>query len=329
MVVTAMRKQPSSLAATEKKIRVGVSSCLLGQRVRYDGNHKQDDFIVDTLGRFFEWVPLCPEMAIGLGVPRPPIRLVGSPSAPRAVGVKDPSMDVTGKLAAYGKQQARKLNDISGYIFKSKSPSCGMERVKIYGPANAPRSNSRGIYANAFLTAQPCLPAEEEGRLGNPRLRENFIERVLAYYRWQILVAEGLTAAHLVEFHTRHKLTLMAHSVEAYRALGQLVAQASRSNLKNVSEKYLPQFMQALHHLATPARHTNVLMHIMGYLKKHLDAPSKAELLGLIHAYRRGEIPLAAPRTLLIHYFRLFPDPYIARQIYLYAEPQEMLLRGL
>lgn len=329
MAATAMRQPSSRLATAEKKIRIGVSSCLLGQPVRYDGNHKQDDFIVDKLGRFFEWVPLCPEVAIGLGVPRPPIRLVGSSTAPRAVGVKDAGLDVTDKLAAYGKQQARKLNDISGYIFKSKSPSCGMERVKIYAPGQALRNNGRGIYAHAFLAAQPYLPAEEEGRLGNPRLRENFIERVLAYHRWQILVTEELTAARLVEFHTRHKLVLMAHSLEAYRGLGRLVAQASRANLKNVSEKYLPQFMQALQHLATPARHTNVLMHAMGYLKKYLDSPSKAELLGLIHAYRRGETPLAAPRTLLTHYFRLFPDPYIARQIYLYPEPQEMLLRGL
>ncbi|MBI3547171.1 MAG: DUF1722 domain-containing protein [Gammaproteobacteria bacterium] len=312
-----------------KKIRLGISSCLLGQRVRYDGNHKQNDFVVGTLGRFFEWVPVCPEVAIGLGVPRPPIRLVTSQGATRALGVKDASLDVTQKLATYGKQQARKLDDISGYIFKSKSPSCGMERVKIYSHSGAARANGRGIYADAFLTTHPHLPAEEEGRLGDARLRDNFIERVFVYRRWQALTITGLSAAKLVEFHTQHKLTLMAHDIAAYRALGQLVARASRANLKSISPAYLQQFMQALRPLATPARHANVLMHVMGYLKKYLDAASKAELLEVIHAYRRGQTPLAAPLTLLKHYFRLFPDEYIARQTYLYSDPQELLLRGL
>lgn len=322
-----MSKHSAALTTGQEKIRVGISSCLLGQRVRYDGNHKQDDFIVGTLGRFFEWIPVCPEVAIGLGVPRPPIRLVGSVMSPRAVGVKDPTLDVTGKLAAYGRQQARKLDAISGYIFKSKSPSCGMERVKIYGHASS-RAHSRGIYAAAFLASRPWLPAEEEGRLGDPRLRDNFIERVFAYRRWQAMTTVGLSAAGLVEFHTCHKLTLMAHNPEAYRALGRLTAQASRSNLKNISPVYLQQFMQGLHHLTTPVRHTNVLMHIMGYLKKHLDSTSKAELLDLIHAYRHGETPLTAPLTLLKHYFRLFPDLYIARQTYLYPDPRELLLRS-
>lgn len=312
-----------------KKIRLGISSCLLGQRVRYDGDHKQNDFIVGTLGRFFEWVPVCPEVAIGLGVPRPPIRLVTLRGSTRAVGVKDTNLDVTQKLATYGEKQARKLDDICGYIFKSKSPSCGMERVKIYSCSGAARANGRGIYADAFRTAHPCLPAEEEGRLGDSRLRDNFIERVFVYRRWQALTTTGLSAARLVEFHAYHKLTLMAHDVEAYRALGQLVARASRANLKSIAPAYLQQLMPALRHLATPARHANVLMHIMGYLKKYLDAASKAELLDVIHTYRRGQAPLAAPLTLLKHYFRLFPDEYIAHQTYLYPDPQELLLRGL
>src|SRR3989344_2391532 len=184
------------------RIRLGISSCLLGQKVRFDGNHKLDNFLSGTLGQFFEWVPVGPEVAIGLGIPRPPIRLVGSADAPRAVGVKDASIDVTDKLAAYGKQQARKLDDLCGYVFKSRSPSCGMERVKIYQHAGIPAKSSRGIYADAFLAGQPWL-------------RENFIERVFVYHRWQMLASQGLTAARLVEFHTPHKLALMAHDVEA------------------------------------------------------------------------------------------------------------------
>ncbi len=310
------------------RIRLGISSCLLGQRVRFDGDHKLDSFLTGTLGQYFEWVPVCPEVAIGLGVPRPPIRLVGSPSAPCAVGVKDTSLDVTDKLAACGKQQARKLDDLSGYVFKSRSPSCGMERVKVYQHAGAPAKSGRGIYADAFLSGRPWFPAEEEGRLGNPRLRENFIERVFVYRRWQEYVAHGLTASRLVEFHTRHKLALMAHDVEAYSALGRLVAQAGRRNLKESGREYLLRLMQAFQRLATPARHANVLMHLMGYLKKHLDAGDKAELLAMIHAYRRGAAPFAAPLTLLRHHFRRHPDPYIAGQTYLHPDPRELLLRG-
>lgn len=310
------------------KIRLGISSCLLGERVRYDGNHKHDSFLTGTFGLFFEWVPVCPEVAIGLGIPRPPIRLVGSPASPRAVGAKDATIDVTDKLAAYGKRQAHALENLSGYIFKSKSPSCGLERVKVYRAAGAPAAYGRGIYADAFLSAQPWLPAEEEGRLGNPRLRENFIERVFVYRRWQELVARGLSASRLVEFHAHHKLALMAHDVEAYRALGRLVAQAGRRNLKEFGREYIRRLMDAFRRPATPARHANVMMHLMGYLKKQLDAEDKAELLEMIHAYRRGETPFAAPLTLLRHYFRRFPDPTIMRQTYLHPGPRELLLRG-
>ncbi len=316
------------MSSSGARIRLGISSCLLGQKVRFDGNHKLDNFLRGTLGQFFEWVPVCPEVAIGLGVPRPPIRLVGGASAPRAVGIKDDSIDVTDKLAAYGKQQARKLDDLSGYVFKSRSPSCGMERVKIHRHAGTPAKSGRGIYADAFLAGQPWLPAEEEGRLGDPRLRENFIERVFVYHRWQALAAQGLTAARLVEFHTRHKLALMAHDVEAYRGLGRLVAQAGRRILKETGREYLVHLMQAFQRLATPARHANVLMHLMGYLKKNLDAADKAELLDAIHAYRRGEAPFAAPLTLLKHHFRRHPDPTIAGQTYLNPDPRELMLRG-
>ncbi len=309
-------------------IRLGISSCLLGQKVRFDGNHKLDNFLRGTLGQFFEWVPVCPEVAIGLGVPRPPIRLVGSASTPRAVGIKDDSIDVTDKLVAYGKHQARKLDDLCGYVFKSRSPSCGMERVKIYQHAGILAKSGRGIYAAAFLAGRPWLPAEEEGRLGDPRLRENFIERVFVYHRWQTLASQGLTAARLVEFHTHHKLALMAHDVEAYRRLGRLVAQAGRHNLKEAGREYLIHLMQAFQRLATPARHANVLMHLMGYLKKNLDAGDKAELLGMIHACRRGEAPFAAPLTLLKHHFRRHPDPYIEAQTYLNPDPRELMLRG-
>jgi uncharacterized protein YbgA (DUF1722 family)/uncharacterized protein YbbK (DUF523 family) len=318
----------SHVSHLPRRIRLGVSSCLLGQRVRYDGNHKHDRWISDTLGVHFEFVPVCPEVAIGLGVPRPPIRLVGDPDAPRAVGRDDPALDVTAKLAAYGKRMGRELDDLSGYIFKARSPSCGMERVKVYGSAGGGKSG-RGLYAAAFMAEQPLLPVEEEGRLGDPGLRENFLERVYAYRRWQELAAAGITAARLVEFHTVHKLVLMAHGPEHYRALGRLVARAGRGTARALAGEYIHGFMEALRHRATPARHANVLMHLMGYLKKQLTRDDKTELLELIHAFRQGKLPLAVPVTLLRHHFRHHPNAYVANQIYLQPAVGEELIHGM
>lgn len=312
--------------SSAQRIRLGISSCLLGQRVRYDGNHKHDHYITDTLGRHFDFVPVCPEMAIGLGVPRPPIRLVGDADALRAVGVDDPALDVTRKLEAYGHRMGRALEGICGYILKSKSPSCGMERVKVYGGPVAAKKG-RGIYARALMEAQPLLPVEEEGRLGDPDLRASFIERVFIFQRWQQLETAGITAARLVAFHTDHKLALMSHHPAAYRALGRVVASASRRDARAVAQNYLGTFMEALAHRATRARHTNVLQHLAGYLKRALDAADRAEVAELIEQYRTGGLPLIVPVTLLRHHFRRHPHPYVARQTYLYPHPIEWSLR--
>ena len=308
-------------------LRLGISSCLLGQRVRYDGNHKRDSYINDTLGRYFEFVPVCPEVAIGLGVPRPPIRLVGSVAQPRAIGVDDPSLDVTEALAAYGRRQARALEDISGYIFKSKSPSCGLERVKVYPRGQGVSRPGTGVYAAAFRDTQPLLPMEEEGRLTDAALRDNFLERVFAFRRWQQLQAAGVTAARLIEFHTVHKLILMAHGPARYSALGRVIAGADRRNAKAVAARYIEGFMRALSHPATRRMHANVLMHVSGYLKRQLDAGDRAELRDAIDAYRTTAIPLLVPITLLRHHFRRRPDAWIGRQAYLYPEAVELALR--
>lgn len=309
------------------KVRLGISSCLLGQRVRYDGNHKRDSYVSDTLARHFELVPVCPEVAIGLGVPRLPIRLIGPVAAPRAVGVDDVTLDVTDSLAAYGRRQARALDGICGYVFKSKSPSCGLARVKVYPRgAGAPRVGT-GIYAAAFRAAAPLVPLEEEGRLNDPALRDSFLERVFAYRRWQKLHAAGVTAARLVEFHTAHKLVLMAHGPAHYTALGRLVARAGRGSVRMTAARYIEGFMQALAHPATRRMHANVLMHVAGYLKRQLDAGDRAELRDAIEAYRRTAMPLLVPVTLLRHHFRRRPDPWIGRQVYLYPDAHELTLR--
>jgi uncharacterized protein YbgA (DUF1722 family)/uncharacterized protein YbbK (DUF523 family) len=302
--------------ASPAPIRIGVSACLLGQTVRYDAGHKRDSFVADVLPRYFELVPVCPEVAIGMGVPREAIRLEGDPEAPRAVGVKTPALDPTDALRGYGREMAAQLGDLSGYVFKSKSPSCGLWRVKVYQPSGPPKPG-RGLYAAEIAAAMPLLPVEEEGRLNDPALRENFVERVYAFHRWQALVREGLTAERLVDFHARHKLILMAHGRRHLTPLGHLVADAGRRPLPELLDTYGRLFMEALAHPATRRRHTDVLQHLAGYLKRHLDAADKAELVEVIEAYRTGQVPLIVPVTLLRHHFRRHPDPYVARQLYL------------
>lgn len=316
----------SAPTADEATIRVGVSSCLLGEEVRYDSGHKRDRFVDDVLRGYFELIPVCPEVAIGLGVPREPIRLEGSPENPRAVGVRDKSLDVTARLDAYGRQMGRELTGISGYILKSKSPSCGMERVKVYAQGGGPAGKGRGIYARALMETQPLLPVEEEGRLNDPHLRENFIERVYAYRRWQELLERGLTAERLVEFHTAHKLILMAHGREHLRELGRLVAEAGTRPVEALAEEYGERFMTALGYKATRKRHTDVLQHLLGYLKNKLDAGDKAEMLEIIEDYRQGRVPLIVPITMFRHHFRVHPDPYIDKQLYLTWAPAGLSL---
>jgi uncharacterized protein YbgA (DUF1722 family)/uncharacterized protein YbbK (DUF523 family) len=306
---------------------IAVSSCLLGQEVRFDGGHKRDTWIIGPLGEFFEYRPICPEVAIGLGIPRPPIHLTGDPEAPRAVGVKDPSVDVTDQLEAFARQTVPQLQDVSGYILKSKSPSCGMERVKLYGQHGG-QKKTVGIHARVIMQALPNLPVEEEGRLNDPVLRENFVNRVLVYRRWQDFRKQRLTAKGLVDFHAAHKYLVMAHSQAAYRRLGKLLSNLKGVHLPAVAEAYITELMAALKRRCNRKHHVNVLQHIMGYLKKRLEGEDKSELLEAIETYRRGEVPLIVPIFLLRHHFRHHPDPYMDSQWYLDPYPAALGLRN-
>ncbi len=312
-----------------RKIRVGISSCLLGLEVRFDKGHKRDSYINGTLSDYFEFVPVCPEMAIGLGTPREPIRLVGDPNRPRAVGVKTAGLDVTEALEAYGRRMSQELRGISGYILKRASPSCGMERVKLYNTNGMPGGHTSGVYARVFMKARPLLPVEEEGRLGDPVLRENFIQRVFVYHRWQALVAQGMTPAKLVDFHTRHKLMIMAHSQAAFHRLGRMVARAGSEPIQDLAHAYVTELMDTLKRRASRKRHANVLEHLMGYLKRALDGEDKVEMLETIEAYRLGQVPLVVPITLLKHHFRRHPDTYVQDQYYLEPHPKELMLRNV
>jgi len=312
----------------ESKIRVGISACLLGEEVRFDGGHKRDTYIMGTLGQFFDFVPVCPEAAVGLGIPRQPIRLVKTEGGVRALGVKDPRLDPTDALDRHGRDTAAAMGEVSGYILKNNSPSCGMERVRVYNDKGMPERNGRGIFAAALMSELPLLPVEEEGRLGDPVLRDNFIERVLVFRRWQDLMATGIDAAGLVAFHSDHKYLLMAHGQPAYRELGRLVADAGKADIEALAQDYIRRLMQALAKPATPRQHVNVLQHLMGYLKESLDAVDRAELVETIEDYRQGLVPLVVPITLLKHHFRRHPQPYVERQHYLSPHPKELMLRN-
>jgi uncharacterized protein YbgA (DUF1722 family)/uncharacterized protein YbbK (DUF523 family) len=305
-------------------ITIGISSCLLGDEVRYDGGHKRHSYIEQTLGEYFQFRRFCPEMAIGMGVPRDPIRLVRRDDGIRAVGIKNPALDVTDRLAQCADAQRDWQAQICGYIFKKDSPSCGMERVKVYSN-QVPSKDGSGIFAQRVMQNFPYLPIEEEGRLGDSVLRENFIQRVYILYRWRQMLAAGLSMHQLTRFHAQHKLIIMSHNQNSVRELGKLLAN-NKGELSQLAEAYLHKLMECLKEKATRGNHVNVLQHIQGYLKKNLDADDKAELVEVIEKYRLGEVPLIVPVTLLKHHFRKAPDDYIDDSFYMNPYPSELCL---
>jgi len=310
-------------------IRVGISACLLGEEVRYDGGHKRDRFLTDTFGRFVEWVPVCPEVEAGFGTPRESMRLVERDGRLRLLTNKT-AVDLTDRLTRWAHRRVDQLasEDLCGYILKKDSPSCGLERVKVYGAHGTGERRGRGLFAAALQEQYPHLPMEEEGRLSDPRLREHFIERVFAYRRLRDLFASRWTVGTLVQFHTAHKLTLMAHSIAAYQELGRLVAGAKRRSRALVEREYVEGFMTALATMATPRRHTNVLQHMAGYFKDTLDASARKELQSTIEDYRVGLVPIIVPITLIRHHVRQLGVSYLAGQAYLDPHPKELMLRN-
>jgi len=312
-------------------VRIGVSSCLLGERVRHDGGHKRDAYLVETLGQLVEWVPVCPEAEVGLGTPREPIRLVRD--AGRHDGVRLVSRSgvrLTGRMRRFARDRLRALAkaDLSGYILKKDSPSCGMERVKVWTGEDSRSSerNGRGIFAAELLRQYPNLPVEEEGRLHDPALRENFFERVFAYRRLRSLFSSRWNLGALVQWHTAQKLALMAHSPVRYRELGRLVAEAREIPRAELGRRYEDEFMTAVRTRATRARHTNALMHAMGHFKRRIDEASRDELLAVLEDYRRGLVPRIVPLTLVRHHARRLEVDYLLGQTYLNPHPKELAL---
>ena len=308
-------------------IRVGISSCLLGEKVRFDGGHKLDQYAVGTLGQHVDWIPVCPELEMGLGVPREALRLIGDPEDPTARDGEE-SGGPYGGDADLGPRPGRAAPGLAldGYILKSKSPSCGMERVRVYTEAGMPSRSGLGLFARTLMDAMPLLVVEEEGRLNDPLLRESFVVRVFTHHRWRQLTRGGVRPAHLVAFHARHKLLLMAHSEPHLRALGRLVARARTESPGELLRQYAEGLFAGLRVKATTRKHTNVLQHIAGYLREPLDRRDRDELHGTIADYHRGLVPLIVPLTLLRHYVGKFALDYLRDQVYLDPHPKELML---
>ncbi len=314
---------------TMEKIRLGISSCLLGMNVRYDGGHKLDRFLTNTLGQYFEYVPVCPEVECGLSVPREPMRLEGNPNSPHLV-TSHTKQDMTDRMVRWARRRAKELEgeDLSGFIFKSNSPSSGMERIKVYNKKGMAVKKGVGIFARIFMGHFPLLPVEDEARLHDPELRENFIERIFAMRRWREALATKGRRGTLIDFHTRHKLLILSHSPRHYQAMGKLVAKAKNLPPRELYSQYQTLFLEALRTKTTSKKISNVLMDIMGYFKKQLSSDEEKELLEVIHTYRQGCIPLIVPITLINHYIRKYNHPFLKQQVYLNPHPLELQLRN-
>jgi len=312
-----------------EKVRLGISTCLLGENVRYDGGHKLDRFLTDTLGQYVEYVPVCPEVECGLPVPRESMHLEGDHESPRLVTLRT-KQDMTERMVGWAKKRVVELEKegLCGFIFKSDSPSSGMERVRVYNEKGMPVKNGVGMFARIFMEHYPLLPVEDEGRLHDPKLRENFVERIFTLKRWREVLAKKESRGNLVDFHTQHKLLILSHSPKHYQIMGKLVAQAKNIPLKNLYQQYQTILMEALLLKTTPRKNANVLMHMMGYFKEQLSSDEKQELLEVIDHYRQEYIPLIVSMTLINHYVRKYDQPYLKEQVYLNPHPLELQLRN-
>jgi uncharacterized protein YbgA (DUF1722 family)/uncharacterized protein YbbK (DUF523 family) len=313
----------------EKKIRLGISTCLLGEKVRYDGGHKLDWFLTETLGQYVEYVPVCPEVECGLPIPRKSMYLEGNPDSPRLV-TSHTKQDITEHMVQWAKKRVAQLEkeDLCGFIFKSNSPSSGMERVRVYNEKRIPVKKGIGIFARIFMEHFPLLPVEDEGRLHDPKLRENFIERIFALKRWREVLRKKESRGNLVNFHTKHKLLILSHSPKHHQIMGKLVAQAKDLSLKGLFGQYQNLLTEAFRLKTSPRKNANVLQHIMGYFREELSFDEKKELLEIIDLYRKEYVPLIVPITLINHYVRKYDQPYLKEQFYLNPHPIELQLRN-
>jgi uncharacterized protein YbgA (DUF1722 family)/uncharacterized protein YbbK (DUF523 family) len=312
-----------------EKIKLGISPCLLGEKVRYDGGHKLDRFLTDTLGQYVEYVPVCPEVECGLPIPRESMHLEGDPDSPHLVTTRT-KQDMTDRMVQWARKRVKKLEkeDLCGFIFKTNSPSSGMERVNVYKEKGMPVKKGVGIFARIFIDHFPLLPVEDEGRLHDPELRENFIERIFTLKRWREVLERKGSRGGVVDFHTKHKFLILSHSPKHYQMMGKIVAKAKEIPLKDLYQQYQTILMEALKSKTTPKKNANVLTHMMGYFRKELSSDEKREFLEVIENYRQEVIPLIVPITLVNHFVRKYDQPYLKQQVYLNPHPLELRLRN-
>jgi uncharacterized protein YbgA (DUF1722 family)/uncharacterized protein YbbK (DUF523 family) len=310
-----------------KMIKVGISQCLMGAKVRFDGGHRANKFCNNELSKIFEFESFCPEIGIGLSIPRATIRLVGDVDAPRAVDSKSMTIDYTEQLQNFADKQVDKLKQLSGFVFCKASPSCGTNRVKVYNDKGHSQAVGMGVFAAKVQKHCPDLPIEDDGRLNDPLIRDSFIKRVYIYQEWRQLLTDGLSKHRLIKFHTRHKFTLLSHCQKTYRRLGKFIAGADSSNLESVSNRYFSQLMQGLTKVATRKNNTNVLLHLQGFFKNLLPAQDKAELRQSIMDYNQGLAPILSPLTLFKHHLSHHPIPYINQLSYLNPYPKHLGIR--
>jgi uncharacterized protein YbgA (DUF1722 family)/uncharacterized protein YbbK (DUF523 family) len=313
----------------EGRIRMGVSTCLLGQQVRYDGGHKRDRYITDILGEYLEFVPVCPEVEAGFPIPRESFRLVGDPENPRLVTSRS-NIDHTERMVAWAEKRVRELEkeNLCGFIFKSDSPSSGLSRVKVYNPKGMADKKGVGLFARAFTRHFPLLPVEEEGRLNDAKLRETFIEQIFTLKRWRETMAHGRSVENLMDFHTRHKLLVLSHSPAYAKLMGKIVAEGKQMPIGEVYTRYEGLLVETLRLKTTVKKNMNVIEHILGYFKEQLSADEKQELLEIFDRYHREFLPLIVPVTLLNHYVRKYDQPYLKQQVYLNPHPVALKLRN-
>jgi len=311
-------------------MKIGISACLLGEKVRYDGQHKLDRFLRDELGPYVDWLPVCPESECGLGIPREAMRLIGKDTESARLFTNKTFVDKTDQMLEYTHPKLDELEHqkLRGFIFKTKSPTSGMRGVKIYTEAGMPSHRGAGIFAREFMKRFPNIPVEDEGRLHDAGIRENFIETIYVYDRWLTYLENDKSTAGLMDFHASHKYLLMSHSPVLLKGLGKIVAAINKQNHAESLDQYEKTLLEALHLKATSRKHTNVLHHIMGYFKKHLSMDEKAELIEVIERYRQNLIPLVVPLVLLQHYVRKYQEPYLLKQWYLHPHPDELKLRN-
>lgn len=311
------------------KIPLGVSQCLLGEQVRYDGGHKRNRFLTDVLSQYVEFRPVCPEVAIGLGIPRKPIRLVATDGDTRVRGIENPDLDVTDALSAHADAVTDQLNDICGYVFMQNSPSCGVFGMKRYGVNGFPLdSKGRGAFAKRLMELMPLLPVEEAGRLNDAGLRDNFLTRVFAFYDWKTQVEPDPTAKKLIDFYSRYKYQVMAHHVPSYFAIGKYLSNLSDKDIKTSCATFFELFMTALSHHAGRKGNTNAMTHLRGYLKLLLQPHEKQELSQVIDSYKNGFVPLVVPLTLLKHHLMKVDNPYLKSQTFWSPHPENLGLRN-